>query len=192
MTREGSSAVPGRRTVLAGLLLAAVAMIVWTSVASGDESGSTASQLGDLNQLDPSVSTIGQDGYDFDLSTFAWDKPSSEDEGAILTLRAGQAERLKDCGSNGWDESVLVLAPGRRAYCIAPVDNADPELMAAVRVAAVKLIDGGTWTDAELNYLRLQVLASYAGDSPDAAQIWGEFKAAGDALTPAEREHVSS
>lgn len=119
--------------------------------------------------------------------------PASDYDPAILSVSEGQDSRLKKCGSESWEDSILVLAPADRAYCIAPVDTKDPDLMAAVRIAATKLIKGGEWTDAELNYLRLQVLASFASDtgSPDAPQLWEEFKEAGDALTPEERRHVS-
>lgn len=56
----------------------------------------------------------------------------------------------------------------------------------------MKLISGGTYTDAELNVLRLQTLLGYAQlESPQAAEYRDQLNEAWDRLSPAEQAHLS-
>lgn len=139
------------------------------------------------------MGTTTQGDYEFNISAFAWEKPASSLEEPILSRSSpGQDARLLDCGSDQWDGSMLVLAPAGRAYCIEPIDRSDPEGISAARIAAMRLIDGGDFTKAELSVLRLQTLFGYAEpETAEATHLGDQLRSAWQQLTPAEQEHLS-
>ncbi len=127
----------------------------------------------------------------FTVSQLQWDGEQSRNQGPALSVNSGADRRLLDCGSDTWEQSMLVLAPAGVAYCIEDIDTADPETVNAARILSKRLISGGTFSDAELDVLRLQVLLGYAPEeSPEAAQYRDDLNEAWDALTSAEKEHL--
>jgi hypothetical protein len=78
------------------------------------------------------------------------------------------------------------------AYCIEPVTSRTQVRACSAARLAMRLIDGGTFTDAEAAVLRLQMLLGYATpESPEARTYGDQLNEAWDQLTPSEREHLS-
>jgi hypothetical protein len=167
----------GRRTTLASLALIAAAVAVLmsalASVASGDRFPTESS------------------GVELNVTSFRWE----EQKGSVeLKLSPGQTDRLRKCGTDEWEESLLARAPDGIAYCIEPLVRSDPGSMVTAYLKARELTNrGAPFTANELNYLRLAFLAAFADpDSVEAAQyrelqleVWGE-------LSPAEKQHVNA
>lgn len=129
---------------------------------------------------------------DFNVVQFGWQEPAAELGEPVLSIEPGQDNRLTECGSDAWESSMLVLAPEGVAYCITRIDMSDPDTLAAARILGTQLATEDSYSDAELNVLRLQVLAGEAPqESAEAAQLHAELDAAWKALSPAEYEHLN-
>jgi hypothetical protein len=124
----------------------------------------------------------------FNVSQLGWAEATDGDE--ILTTEPGQPERLTRCGSDAWESSMLVLAPEGIAYCIEPV-GPDPDVRVAARLLAMELLKDTTFSDAQVEVLRLQTLLGYAEpESVDAARYRNELQRAVELLTPKERVEI--
>ena len=176
-----------------GFLLACAAVVgtfSYVSIATGAEGQQSVGResVGRAQDAPPASGAT-----DFNISTFGWEESASGSGEETLIVSPGQSDRLKDCGSGLWEGSMLVLAPAGTAYCIEPIDRSDPESVAAARIAAMRLIDGGTFSNAELAVLRLQTLLGYAPlESTEARDLRDELDRAWEQLTPAERDHISN
>lgn len=129
---------------------------------------------------------------DFSVSGFSWERPPNGAQGPVIRLDEGQDQRLIACGSDTWEESMLVLGDTGRAYCIYPLDTSDDEAVSSARILGMKL-QGKDFNPAELAVLRLQVLsAAAAPGSPEAASYRAELEEAWATLSPAEKRNLAN
>lgn len=182
--RIGSKTIAFWRLAVLLACAAVIATLSYVSVATGAEGQQSIHRNRDVAHM--------SDASDFNISTFGWEQSASESGEETLIVGPGQSDRLEDCGTGAWEGSMLVLAPAGTAYCIEPIDRSDPESVATARIVAMRLIKGGTFTDAELGVLRLQTLLGYAAlESAEASSLRDQLNQAWDALTPAEQAHLA-
>lgn len=174
--------------ILAVVAVGLVSTLAFRNLAFGhprNEVGPAHRVTGASNES--SSAMIADAQADLAIETLVWVGDTRRGD-ARLVLDPDQPSHLGECGSDAYPGSFLILADHDVAYCIHGVDPSDLEQVNAAIILGRQLITGATYSEAQLEVLRLQTLLGYAKlESPEAAGYRDDLIKAWDALSPSER-----